>query len=81
MRDNYNGRYGTYGRKADRFDNYREIAAKFDSTGVCGHPIKKGDRIGYNKAHGCRCTDCWTKWVEENREADAIENHGAPCPW
>jgi hypothetical protein len=60
-------------RTADRFDNYREITAKFDSKGKCGHDIKKGDRIGYNRNHGCRCTDCWDSWVRENHEADMIE--------
>jgi hypothetical protein len=60
-------------RTADRFDNYREITAKFDSTGKCGHSIKKGDRIGWNKTHGCHCSDCWSRWVAENRESDAIE--------
>lgn len=61
-------------RKADRFENYRQITAKFDSTGKCGHPIKKGDVIGYNRNHGCHCSSCWSKWVAENREADAIES-------
>lgn len=58
---------------ANRFDNYREITAKFNSTGACGHQIKKGDRIGWNKRFGCQCSDCWSRWVAENREADAIE--------
>jgi hypothetical protein len=65
-------------KTADRFDNYREITAKFDSTGKCGHSIKKGDRIGYNKDHGCRCSDCWSSWVRENHEADMIENGYMP---
>ncbi len=30
---------------ADRFDNYREIAARFASTGTCGHEIAKGGRV------------------------------------
>ena len=68
-------------RTADRFSNYREITAKFDSTGKCGHPIKKGDRIGYNKNHGCHCSSCWSKWVAENREADAIESGYMPDVW
>lgn len=59
--------------RADRFDNYREILARFASMGACGHPIKKGEVIGYNSTHGCRCTACWIKWREENREADAVE--------
>jgi hypothetical protein len=68
-------------RTADRFDNYREITAKFDSTGKCGHPIKKGDRIGYNRNHGCHCSSCWSKWSAENREADAIESGYLPNVW
>jgi hypothetical protein len=67
--------------KADRFDNYREIKAKFDSTGACGHAIKKGDRIGWNKKFGCRCSNCWSKWVAENQEADAIEQGYMNSPW
>jgi hypothetical protein len=68
-------------KTADRFDNYREIIAKFDSTGLCGHPIKKGDRIGYNRNHGCRCSSCWSSWVAENREADMIESGCMNSPW
>lgn len=60
-------------RHADRFDNYREITAKFDSVGACGHQIHKGDRIGWNRGHGARCADCWATWSAENREADMIE--------
>lgn len=60
-------------RRADRFDNYREITARFDSVGACGHPIKTGDRIGWNKRHGCRCADCWEKWSAENAAAAADE--------
>lgn len=61
-------------RRADRFDNYREIAARFDSTGNCGHPIKNGETIGYNRQHGCKCAACWAKWVQENSEA-AFDEH------
>ena len=68
-------------KTADRFDNYREITAKFDSTGKCGHEIKKGDRIGYNRNHGCHCSSCWFKWSAENREADAIESGYMPSVW
>lgn len=57
----------------NRFDNYREIVSKFNSTGTCGHPIQKGDRIGWNRKYGCYCANCWDRWVAENREADAIE--------
>ena len=57
----------------DRFDHYRSITARFNSTGKCGHPIKKGDQIGYHRTHGCRCADCWAKWSSENREAEMQE--------
>jgi len=29
-----------------RFNDYREIVARFDSIGACGHPVKKGDYAG-----------------------------------
>lgn len=60
-------------RTADRFDNYREITAKYNSTGKCGHRIHAGDRIGWNKRHGVYCQACWEKWYAENQEAAAIE--------
>ncbi len=66
---------------ANRFDNYREIRAKFDSTGACGHSIKKGDVIGWNKRYGCRCSNCWSKWVAENHEADMVEQGYMPSCW
>lgn len=59
-----------------RFCDYREIRAKFNSTGNCGHEIKTGDMIGWHRAKGCKCKDCWAKWVAENREAEALE-----CGW
>ncbi len=59
-------------RNDNRFCNYREILAKFDSTGAC-HPIKKGEVIGWHTRHGAQCPICWAKWVAENREAEAIE--------
>jgi hypothetical protein len=68
-------------KRADRFDNYREITAKFNSIGKCGHQITKGDRIGYNKRFGCQCSNCWSRWVAENREADAIEAGYMNSPW
>ena len=62
----------------DRFCNYREISAPFDTTGTCGHPIKKGDRIGWNRrASKLQCAACWHKWVAENLEADYLERCGA----
>jgi hypothetical protein len=62
-----------YSRNADRFDNYREITAKFASTGKCGHAIQAGDRIGYNRQHGCQCSSCWARWSAENAEAAQYE--------
>lgn len=69
---------------APRFHDYREITARFDSTGSCGHPIKQGDRIGYARKHGqshTSCASCWSKWVSENREADAIESGQMTSCW
>lgn len=64
---------------ADRFDNYRELTAKFPGTcKSCSGPVKKGDRIGWNKRHGVVCPSCWNKWVEENRQADEIERGYMP---
>jgi hypothetical protein len=59
-----------------RFNDCREIAAKFDSVGSCGHPIKKGDRIGYGrKGHDSHtsCPNCWADWCAENADADRYE--------
>lgn len=61
---------------ANRFDNYREITAKFNTPAEktqCGHPIRKGDLIGWSKRHGVFCQACWEKWSAENKEAEAIE--------
>ncbi len=59
---------------ADRFDNYREIEARFASTGSCGHEIVKGDRIGRQpRLKKTQCADCWQRWVAENAEADMLE--------
>ena len=68
-------------RFENRFDNYREITARLDSTGRCGHPIKRGDRVGWHKHHGARCSACWQTWKAENAEAAAIEAGHMPCPW
>ena len=68
--------------RSDRFNNFREIVARFASTGKCGHAIKKGDVIGWNpRTKSVYCTDCWAKWVAENREADAIEAGYMNSPW
>ena len=59
---------------ADRFENYREIDARFASTGSCGHTIAKGDRIGWHpRLKKTQCADCWARWVAANAEADEQE--------
>lgn len=68
-------------RNANRFDNYRELVAKFDSVGACGHSIKAGEVIGWHRLHGAQCPTCWRRWSEENAEADRIEAGVQPCPW
>ncbi len=60
-------------RNSNRFSNYIEITAKFDSEGACGHPIKRGQVIGYNRTHGTRCESCWKTWKAENAEAEMYE--------
>jgi len=59
--------------REDRFSNYREITARFNSTGKCGHVITKGSRIGYSRRYGCKCSVCWEKWVGENAAAEHDE--------
>jgi len=60
--------------RANRFDNYRELTAKYPGTcNQCKGKVKKGDRVGWNKRYGVVCPTCWNKWVAENAEADAIE--------
>lgn len=69
-------------KNSDRFDNFREIRAKFSSEGTCGHQIKKGEIIGFNpRTKSTSCPDCWARWVAENREADAIEAGYMPSVW
>ena len=71
-----------------RFNDYRDITARFDSMstacgtrdGAPGHAIKKGDSIGYGrKRYGAAetmCAACWHKWQSENRECDYLERGG-----
>ncbi len=67
-------RYYRNNRHDDRFDNYREIDARFASTGSCGHAISKGDRIGWHPSlKKTQCADCSRRWVAENAEAEAYE--------
>ena len=56
------------------FYNYAEIDARFASTGTCVHSIAKGDRIGWHASlKKTQCAACWSRWVMENAEADALE--------
>ena len=57
-----------------RYDDHVEISARFDSTGTCGHQIKKGDRIGWARQfRETRCAVCWESWAGENQAADFDE--------
>lgn len=53
---------------ARSYNQYREIAARFESKGTCGHEIHKGDVIGYSPAPRkwldaeTQCAECWRKW-------------------
>lgn len=60
-------------RTANRFDNYRQITARRDSAGACGHPIHAGDTIGWHRNHGAKCATCWARWAAENEEAELVE--------
>jgi len=67
---------------ADRFQNYREIAARFASTGTCGHAMAKGDIIGWHpRIKKTQCADCWRRWCAENAEADLVECDDMPSCW
>lgn len=69
-------------RDNDRFDNYREIRAKYASTDRYGNEIKKGDLIGYNPQNKkVIAKDAWSKWVYENRSAQAYEDTGFDCSY
>lgn len=62
-----------------RFNEYRDIDARFDSPGTCGHAIRKGDRIGWaRRTRETQCAECWAKWRAENADADAIERGYMP---
>ena len=61
-----------------RYNDYRELTAKFDSQGKCGHSVKKGDVIGiaytrYPKESHVQCAECWRKWTNDVRN----ESEGA----
>jgi len=67
---------------ADRFDNYGTIEARFNSVGACGHPIHRGELIGYNRRNRkTMCAECWHKWQAENAEADYLEANPSACCW
>jgi len=70
-------RYGYYASGADYFHNYRSIEARFDSTGTCGHAIRKGDCIGYHpKLKKTQCADCWARWVARMPKPSAWKGGG-----
>lgn len=57
-----------------RFADFRPITAKYASTGTCGHPIAKGDLIGFApRKRETACRPCWERWDGENAEAAALE--------
>jgi len=64
--------------KGNYYSNYRSITAKFNSRGKCGHDIRKGDTIGWNRKYGAQCSGCWRKWQAENAEADLMESGQMP---
>lgn len=60
------------------FSNYRQIISQFAGTATCGHPITKGDAIGWasgrrREKSETQCKDCWVRWSAENREAADYE--------
>lgn len=64
---------------AGNFDNYRTIEARYNNTATCGHEVKKGEYIGWNRrTKETQCPDCWRRWQSENAEAQAYEDS---CPW
>lgn len=67
-----------FNRNQNRFDNYREITARYPSTGACGHNIKPGDLIGWHSRHGACCADCWRQWSADNANAAAYESNLGP---
>jgi hypothetical protein len=56
-----------------RFNDFRDIKAKFDSKGCVNSPdhvTKKGDAIGFApRGRVVCCADCWQKWCAENAAA------------
>ena len=67
---------------SDYFDNYRDILAKFDSTGSCGHAIAKGDAIGYNpRNRKTSCATCWHRWQYDVAAESSMEQFGTDCAY
>lgn len=65
---------------AARFNDYRAIQTRFNSTGTCGHAIRKGDSIGWApRTRETQCADCWSRWVSENAEAERYERQHGFC--
>lgn len=48
-----------------RPETWRQIYARFDSRGDCGHALVKGTVILYHKTDGTRCTACGVPKAEE----------------
>lgn len=63
---------------ANRFPDYREIVARRAEPASCSHPVKVGDRIGWNaRVKRSQCAECWRRWVAENAAADCDEAQDA----
>jgi hypothetical protein len=81
----YRRRGGYRPRGEPRYSDFYELVARRDSGGCVNgadHRIKAGDVIGWSRAHRLACcAECWSRWVAENREADAIEAGYVPCPF
>ena len=62
----YRRRSTRYGSSADTFENYRDLKARFDSDGGCGHAIKKGEWIGLHvRTKKTQCAACWDQWKRD----------------
>jgi hypothetical protein len=72
-------------RTGPRFDDFRSMTARRDSTGCvngANHEIKRGDYIGWSRRHRVACcADCWRRWEAENAEAEYLEANPGACPW
>jgi hypothetical protein len=60
-----------------RFDDLREMTARFASMGACGHAIKQGERIAYGRG-AAYCETCYRKWASEvQEENDYSDRYGS----